>query len=545
MTTLDEFVDVQIEVKSSALTLPGFGVPMILATTSNFAEARRRYSDLSELLDDGFLTSDAVYRIASKIFSQNPHPEAVMVGKKSSAVASIDRVVVLDDTDGAYTITIDGQAATFTASSNTADQIKTGLIAAVNALVPHLGRSNITAASVATGILSLTADTAGIPVSISLTAPAANHLAFAQNVALAGNTAGNYTIIIGSKSYTVTANGVTSASDLADQLIVLINAGTTDTGVTAIAGSGDSVDLQGTEPFVVSTVTTGAALTQSQRTLVNGIAEDLDTITALDSDWYTLLLTTRDDATNLAAAEAIETRKRTFVAQTSAAGVLATPYNSGAPNTDIASKLKALGLIKTMVVYSSSDTNDVAAGIVGVELPNVPGSSTAAFKTLAGVEPDALTTTQLSNLESKNGSAYYEVAGRNIFFEGKMANGYFFDFVRGLDKLNQAIQASVFGGFVSNKKIPYTQKGIDAVTALVRAPILESVSDGFIAESRPNAQTGKDEMPAFSVRGPNLASISQSDRELRIIPASHPIRFEATPAGALHRVKIRGTVTAG
>lgn len=541
--SLDDVVTVQISIQSSALTLPGFGVPLLAAVHSVFAERLRYYSDVSGMLSDGFTTADRVVEMATAIFAQNPKPTRIAVGRRETPVAMVHSIQVRGTTDGNYTIQIDGQDATFTAAASTATQIRDGLVLAVNALAAAFDQVGVTAApGAAADVLTLTADTAGLPFSTTLTSPAANELVFWQDVDVSGGGAdGAYEITIGNVVHTFNAVGNT-ATQIRDGLIALINGGTS--GVTAaIGGVADHIDLyRQASAFVVTVSSPGSVMTVAGRTLSVGMAEDLAAITEFQADWYLLLVEQRDAQNIRANADYIETVRKVYVAQSSDALIVDTPFNSSNVQ-DIAASLKALSYARTAVVYASNDTNDVAAAWAGLQLPKTPASSTWKFKQLAGVVVDTFTTTQLANLKSKDANGYREVAGRNIMFEGTVAVGEYLDVIRGVDKLFQQIQANIFSTLVKNEKVPFTNGGIALMAAQVTAAIEDSVDDGLIASSRPNPQTGDEETPAYTVTAPNVADISSQDRENRIIPASNPIAFEATLAGAIHAVNVNGTVS--
>ena len=76
----------------------------------------------------------------------------------------------------------------------------------------------------------------------------------------------------------------------------------------------------------------------------------------------------------------------------------------------------------------------------------------------------------------------------------------------------------------------------------VRAALEEAAGPAvqLIAESRVVA--GKTQVPAYSVTPPLVGDIPSADRAARRIPASNPIVFEATLAGAIHEVTITGSV---
>lgn len=542
--SLDDVVTVTIVVQSSALTLPGFGVPLLLGPVhTNFAERIRFYTTLQGLVDDGFTTADAVHRMATIVFSQNPRPTRIAVGRRIASVAQVDTARVVASVAGDYVITINGQPATVTVVAETPTAIRDLLVTAVNALSTLLGETAVVAAPVATEDLSLTASTAGIQFSVSISSPVSGDLVFLQNVDVSGGGAdGNYTVQIGTLPFTHPAVSQT-ATQIRDALITLINAATVTTGVTAAPGlAADTIDLTSIALFTLTLASPGSVMTSSLRTLNGGVPEDLAAITDENADWYALLLSDRADAPILSAARAIETQRRIYLAQSSDAAIVDTPFDA-VVHPDIASKLKALALARTAVFYTATDTNDLAAGIAGLQLPKTPASSTWKFKTVAGVLVDAFTATQLVNIKGKDANGYREVAGRNMTFEGTVAEGEFLDVIRGIDKLNQDIQANVFGTLLKNEKIDFTNPGIQLIAADVTAGLLTSVSAGLIATSRPNAITGDEETPAFTVTPPNVADISSADRENRIIPSTNPIVFEGTLAGAIHAVNVNGTLS--
>jgi len=540
--SLDDVVNVQITIQSSALTLPGFGVPLLASVHSNFAERLRYYTDVAGMLLDGFATSDRVVEMATVIFAQNPKPSRIAVGRRATPVALVQTINVDDNTDGTYTVQINGQDATYVAAADTLTDIRDALVTAVNALVPAFDQADVTAAPLGTTQLTLTSATAGIPFSVVLTSAAADGLNFWQNVsAAAAGADGVYQITIGSVVHTFNAVSNTN-TQIRDALLGLINAGTS--GVLASVGvAANTIDLdrQGSN-FTVTLASPGSVLTVSGYVQAVGMAEDLAAITEEQSDWYLLLVEQRDDRNIRANADYIETLRRVYLAQTSDPVVRTTPYNSSNVQ-DIAARLKNLAYSRTAVVWTATDTNDIAAGWAGLQLPKVPSSSTWKFKRIAGVVTDVFTSTQLSNLKSKDANGYREVAGRNMMFEGTVAVGEFIDVVRGIDKLFQQIQANVLGTLLRNEKIPFTNGGIAQIGAQVTAALQASVTDGLIATSRPNPQTLDEETPAFTVTVPNVADISAADRENRVIPATNPITFEGTLAGAIHAVNVRGTLS--
>lgn len=133
---LKDIVDISVTVDSAKVTQAGFGVPLILASSPAWAERVRSYSDLAGMTADGFATTDPAYMMASKLFSQNPAPPKVLVGRLALPPTQKFTVTVKTvENLKKYQIKIRDLTAEFTADANaTNDEIVAGLMAAVNAL---------------------------------------------------------------------------------------------------------------------------------------------------------------------------------------------------------------------------------------------------------------------------------------------------------------------------------------------------------------------------------------------------------------------------
>lgn len=547
--SLSDVVNLDITIQSSAVSQLGFGRALILPATVPFAERAKIYTSPADMLTDGFLTTDQVYLEAVALVSQRPRPVDFMVGKRDSAVAQVRRFKVRGNTDGNYVITIDGIAHTFAASSNTAEEIRDGLISAVNGGIRPVTAA---AAGATTDELTITADTAGVQFTWGVSGPASNLLSLVRHLTVADNDDGTYTVQIGQIPVSYAASGA-SIGTIRDALVTALDAATSSTGVDAAAVSTDEIDLYSTADYILAVSTPSSDVTiDSGYWVANvGIPEALALITAYNPDWYCLLITERTDAAIESAAAYIETVRKVFIAQSGAAAILAAPYNSADINTDIASRLHGLGYTRTALVYCSTSTAGAAAAWAGRCLPETPGSITWKFKTPAGVAAESLTATQLQNLrgnpattdQGKAANALISLGGRSIYVEGTVASGEFIDVIRGVDKLYQEIQTRVYGMLVAVPKVNYDEGGLEQVASQVRAALQQSTRDGLIAESR-TLDDGTVESPAFTITVPAISSIGAAQRATRMIPADNPITFEATLAGAVHYTDIDGTVSA-
>lgn len=90
---LNDIVQLTITRETQAVTRAGFGTYAYIAefetdkTTTTF-DRYRVYDGLSALTDDGWLTTDSVYKAASALFSQNPKLSQILIGRKDDEDAS-------------------------------------------------------------------------------------------------------------------------------------------------------------------------------------------------------------------------------------------------------------------------------------------------------------------------------------------------------------------------------------------------------------------------------------------------------------------------
>jgi len=94
MSDLRNIVSVTIDRQTQSVSQAGFGVMAVIAkfseskTTTEF-DRYRYYSTLTEMTDDGWLSTDDVYKAAAALFSQNPRPDKIMVGRIDDADANL------------------------------------------------------------------------------------------------------------------------------------------------------------------------------------------------------------------------------------------------------------------------------------------------------------------------------------------------------------------------------------------------------------------------------------------------------------------------
>ena len=111
---LKDIVEVNITRQTTSVAVAAFNVPLILSqfatnkTTTAFTRARV-YGSVAEMASDGWASTDAVYKIANAIFSQNPSVNKIVVGRKDSGDASIDAALnaIANENNDWYGVVVD------------------------------------------------------------------------------------------------------------------------------------------------------------------------------------------------------------------------------------------------------------------------------------------------------------------------------------------------------------------------------------------------------------------------------------------------------
>lgn len=339
----------------------------------------------------------------------------------------------------------------------------------------------------------------------------------------------NVASVVASTSYVLTISGVTisytsAALDTAIEIATGLKAAYTVTPVTGVS----VVDnLDGTLT-ITSTVDWSLKVTPNLSKASQPSTETWpDTITAVQNandTWFALAIESHLEDDVLAVAGVIEAKKKIF--GTSSADVDV----KGTGTTDVFSQLKALSYQRTFGLWSAdADTMFPECSWIGYQLQEQPGSNTWAYKTLSGVTVSKLSDTEAKNIQDKNGNTYETVGGLNTTVGGKMFGGEWIDVMVFVDWLEQRMKERLWFRMANSKKIPYTSAGAAIIEAEIRAQLNDGIRAGGLAES-----------PAPVVTVPDVLSVSANLRAQRIFEG---ITFEARLAGAIHFVKIRGTVT--
>lgn len=158
-----------------------------------------------------------------------------------------------------------------------------------------------------------------------------------------------------------------------------------------------------------------------------------------------------------------------------------------------------------------------------------------AFKQGPTITTADLSSGQLTALESYNGNAFISVGGNTMFYNGKMADGTWFDTVQGVAWLTDKIRVNVFNLFYqSTTKIPWTDTGVAMVNQQVTLALELAVTNGLIAAGYDNEGTFYPD--GYKVMSTDL-SLMQSQKGTRIWEGTS---FIAIGSGALQGATITG-----
>lgn len=341
-----------------------------------------------------------------------------------------------------------------------------------------------------------------------------------STISVSAAVVGTYTMTINDVPFTYVASGSPTTVTIAAGLKTAYN-------VTPVSGVTVTDNLDGTLTVASSIgysleVTTNMTYSNSPST--ESWVDTINAITIVNSVWYAVMIESHLDADILAVAGQIEGMKKVFATSSSVADI----KTSG--TTDIFSQLQALGYQRTFGLWSATaDTEYPEAAWVGYQLQEQPGSNTWAYKALSGATVSQLSDTESTNLHNKNVSTYERVGGLNSTIGAKMFGGEWIDVIIFVDWLEARMKERLWSRLANSKKIPYTAAGAAIIEAEIRAQLNDGIRVGGLATS-----------PAPTVSVPDVLTLSTNTRALRIFEG---ITFEARLAGAIHFIKVQGTVT--
>lgn len=135
MSNESTIVQQTITVSAQTPAVTGFNKPMVMGYHTNYTDRAREYEELADMVTDGFATTDPLYLAAAAMTSQNPRPASWIVGRTALDNALSINLVPTAQNSTAYTLYINGQAATYTSDATaTVAEITAGLKSAIDTL---------------------------------------------------------------------------------------------------------------------------------------------------------------------------------------------------------------------------------------------------------------------------------------------------------------------------------------------------------------------------------------------------------------------------
>ena len=446
MANIDRIVNVQISLNTNGVSKEGFSTMLVVGTHANNLNRVTTYTNINDLINDGFSTDDPIYRAVSAAFSQTPRPRQVKVGRRQVEEVNLSVNNVKDNTD--YTITVSSKD-----TDGTVDE----------EAYKYNSQTSATAIKIVEGLQALMAS---------------------------------------------------------------------DTAVTATA-SGEKLQLtakSGKSFAIKISSNLSAELTEP----TEEIADTMNAVMTSDSDFYGIVLASRDKDDIMAMAEWVETQTKLFGTSTAEQGA-----KDSETDTDLLSMLKAKNYYRTFAFYHElADSEYLEAGVMARCFAIEPGGETWANKVLSGLTADNLTETEYLAISGKNGNTFETFRNKSITQNGKVAGDEWIDVIRFRDWLQEEITVNVFNLLINSDKVPYTDAGIALVENQIRQALLLGQRRGGIAPTEYDEDNN--ENLGFTIEMPLAANIPANTKAQRLL---EDVNFTARLAGAIHVVEITGSFT--
>lgn len=332
---------------------------------------------------------------------------------------------------------------------------------------------------------------------------------------------------VGGVNWTYTVGASATVATISTAIATLITA--LAVGVTASGASATWVACTTTVAGAVVSYVPGAGIKMLDVTPDAGFAADIAAIDAIDDNWYGLVTATTSLAYNTAAALWAEANAKIFCAQSADWNLADATVTSG----DIGSVLTALSYVRTFGIFHNfvGGSEWANAAWLSTTLSYSPGNATTAFKTLAGITADTLSSGQKAGITAKKWSRYMSQGGVGITYQGYTPGGRFIDVTRFVDWLRITVQLDCYSILINNPKVPYEDSGI----SMIKGAIFGSMRKG---QTAPN--NGLALSPAPTVTIPDAATQTTTDRGLRKL---NSIAYSARLSGALQSLNISGTLS--
>jgi hypothetical protein len=139
---ISNHVALSITTESAKVQQAGFGTPMILSYKPSWVERVRSYESTDDMVTDGFLATDPEVQMATILFSQNPRPPLVKVGRCANKPTQRWAFTPVVTNSTKYQLKFNGELVEYTSDANaTAAEIIGGLKTALDTEVTAQSRT--------------------------------------------------------------------------------------------------------------------------------------------------------------------------------------------------------------------------------------------------------------------------------------------------------------------------------------------------------------------------------------------------------------------
>lgn len=287
--------------------------------------------------------------------------------------------------------------------------------------------------------------------------------------------------------------------------------------------------------------------TSGETTATEMPVETLQACREADGEWYVAIYcNTITDAELQACAAYIESVKpASLLAYTTSDAKCLDSADGG-----IFAKMKALNYRRVFGQYSTKHEDAVCAIIgwaMGAMTGTIGSAYTLAYKTEVGVETEnaanVFSSQYVTTIKGNNGNVYINRGSYyDIFEEGVMADGTWFDEIIFLDKYQNDMQLGLMDLLYQNNKIAQTEAGMTRLKDAIKVVCDDMNKVGFIesgiwkSTNVLNLAYG-DALPSgYLIQSEAIDAQSQADRDARIAPA---IYVSLKLAGAIHHVTVQ------
>lgn len=217
---------------------------------------------------------------------------------------------------------------------------------------------------------------------------------------------------------------------------------------------------------------------------------------------------------------------------------------------NIFAAMKAKNYRRSIGQYSSNHPDAICA-IIGWAMGAMTGTAgsayTLAYKTEVGVETEnsggVFSSSSVEKIKNNNGNVYINRGSYyDIFEEGTMADGTWFDEMIFLDKYQNDMQLSMMDLLYQNNKIAQLEAGMTQLIDAVKEVCETMHKVGFIESGVWKALDIKalkkgDTLPSgYFIQSDSIDEQAQADRDARKAP---PIYVSLKLAGAIHHVTVQ------